>query len=696
MKIKFIRTNIIGIFATILWVCIIGKLLHIQVVQGKYYEEKASQQHFGSIPEPSQRGVIFDRNYKKLAVDLEYYDFYANPKHIKNSQTIVRNFSSIVGESPRRIMRKLESDKSFVYLARNVDIIRAKQLIQEEMPGIGSNKVYHRYYPYGKISGQIVGCTDIDNKPLTGIDLKFNTYLKGEDGYKYVKYDGKGRIIPDLSKDHKKPVKGNDVILTIDLQLQQICEDELEKGVREFNAKEGDVVVMNPCTGEILAVANYPNYDPNKAGNFNSEVKKVKAITDIFEPGSTFKFVTASAALEENILKPDDKIDCENGTYRVYSHYIRDTKKHGLLTFQEVFEKSSNVGTYKCALKVGKEKLYEYARNFGFGKETGVDLLGEVSGMLKVPKEWSGISIAEIPIGYEVAITSLQLICAYSAIANGGELLKPYIVRSVVDDEKVIWSSQPKVVRRVISERTASIITAFMEGVVKRGTGTNAAVENVRIAGKTGTAQKLSEDKKGYSKSDFISSFIGFFPVEDPKYIILIKLDSPKGKYYGGQVSAPIFKNIAKKILLFPQKEIAQKKYYVETQNSGYVRVPDLRNLNKDEALSISNSLNLNTIIKGFGDIVISQFPNPGADILCTESITLNVDTLRGNERLVVTPDVVGMPVRKAINELAYKGIDFKIAGTGIVVKQVPVPGKKVLKGSMSYLDCSPNYKKSP
>jgi len=693
MKSGFIRINIVGIFATIIWLCIVAKLLHIQVVEGKLYEAKALNQHSGSMKEPALRGTIFDRNYRKLALDLEYYDFYATPYNVEKPKNVSQFVSKVTGVSNTNLLRKLNSKAGFVYLARNVDMVRAKQLSQRKLRGVGSQKVYHRYYPYGKLAGQILGCTDIDNKPLTGVDLKYNKHLNGVDGESFVKYDGKGRIIPDLSKNQQKPVRGKDIFLTIDLRLQQIAENELEKGVKDFKAKDGTSVIMNPFTGEILAMATYPDFDPNKAKYYNSEVKKVKAITDIFEPGSTFKFVTSCAAIEENVQKPDDKINCENGVIRVHNLYIRDTKKNKTLTFQEVFEKSSNVGIYKIAKKVGKETLFKYARNFGFGKETGIDLIGEVPGLLKIPREWSGISIAEIPRGYEVAVTSLQLTNAYSAIANGGNLMKPYIVKNVVDGERVIWSAKPEIVRRVVTKRTADILTAFMEGVVKRGTRDNASIEGIRIAGKTGTAQKILQDRKGYSKTDYISSFVGFFPVENPLYVIFIKIDTPKGKYYGADVAAPIFKKIAEKILLLPKNESYEKRHLVETIEAEKVRIPDLRNLSQQEALTIANSLNIKTQIEGYGEVVVSQTPMPGKDINQTESITLIVDTLKGHERMVVTPDVIGMSARKAINELAYYGIDFKIAGKGSVKKQIPKPGQKVLKGSVSYLDCSPALK---
>ncbi|RKY89120.1 hypothetical protein DRQ09_01865 [candidate division KSB1 bacterium] len=692
MKAPFLRINLTGIFASIVWLCIVLKLLHIQVIKGKFYEKKAINQHSGVIEEPAQRGTIFDRNYKKLALDLEFYDFFATPRNVKNPERVAQFFARVIRTPKRDFIRKLKSKKGFVYLIRNVDAVRANRLPMKKLKGVSRKKVYHRYYPYGKFAGQIIGCTDIDNKPLTGIDLKYNNVLKGTSGKSYVKYDGKGRIIPDLSKKHKKPVKGKDIILTIDLELQQICEDELEKGVKSCNAKGGTSIIMNPFTGEILAMASYPGYDPNMARYYNSEVKKIKSITDIFEPGSTFKFVTISAAIEENIKKPDDIVYCENGVMKVYDHIIRDVKKHKWLSIQQVFEKSSNIGTYKIATKVGKERLYKYARNYGFGKETGIDLIGEVPGILKFPKDWSGISLAEVSIGYEVAVTPIQMINAYSAIANGGNLMKPYIVKAVVDRGKIVWSAKPEVIRKVISKRTANILTAFMEGVVKRGTGKKAKVKNLRIAGKTGTAQKVSIDGKGYSRKNFISSFVGFFPSEKPEYIILIKIDSPKGKYYGGEVAAPLFKNIVQKILLLPRKNVSTKKYVIKTDKNSQetIRVPDFRNIELNDALSLINSLNIKYVIKGKGELVVSQKPSPGKNIKKSDFVTIFVDTLKTQNRLVVMPNVIGLSARRAINELAYYGIDFKIAGNGVVKKQVPVPGKKVLRGRVSYLDCSP------
>ena len=456
------------------------------------------------------------------------------------------------------------------------------------------------------------------------------------------------------------------------------------------------IAIMNPKTGEMLAMASCPDFNPNEPQKYKTYNYKNRFICDTFEPGSTFKLIAASAALEENIKKPTDVIFCENGSINLFNHKIRDSKPHGNLTFQQVIEKSSNIGVIKCSMLIGKRQLYSYARDFGFGNETGLGLIGEARGTLKKPSHWSKLSLPMISFGHEITATGIQLINAYAAVANNGILIKPQIIKEILNTEDDIISKTHIVeIRRVVSEKTANTLKSFFVGAVEHGTGVNAKVEGITIGGKTGTAQRVLSNGKGYSNSNYTASFVGFWPAENPEFVCLVVIESPRNGHYGGTAAAPAFKNIVKRITNIPSRKskIVWKPEDAPSDNGETlrVRIPDVRNLTLKSAKRKLERFDQFVEISGNASIVTRQNPKPGSYLDSGKTITLVCTNAASEEnKYIVTPRVVGMSMRKAINTILQKQMKFKVTyGSGVVVEQSPKPGKKAGRGSVCYIRCA-------
>ncbi|MDP2912512.1 MAG: penicillin-binding transpeptidase domain-containing protein, partial [Candidatus Omnitrophota bacterium] len=408
-----------------------------------------------------------------------------------------------------------------------------------------------RFYPDNSLACHLLGTVDVDNTGLEGLELFYNAYLKGESGWLISTQDAKRKLLESYQGEFISPKKGLNLQLTIDEVIQNAAERELGKIYEKYNAKGASIIVMDPRNGDILALANFPNYDLNNVTKRSPEAVRNRAINDFFEPGSVFKIITASAALEEKVADLDDKFYCENGAYKAGRRILHDHTPHGTLTFKEVIEKSSNIGTVKIASLFGPERMYGYIKAFGFFDKTGVDLPGEVVGMNRPQSKWSGSSMLAIPMGQEVTATAMQLACAISVIANNGFLVKPRVVKAIIDEKGYpIKEFRPKVLRKVISSRTAVKMRAILMGVVESGTGKKAKIEEYDVAGKTGTAQKV-EPGGIYSHDRFLASFIGFAPVEKPVLSIVVCVDEPRPVYYGGEVAAPVFKNVVDESLKY-------------------------------------------------------------------------------------------------------------------------------------------------
>ncbi|MCK4994221.1 MAG: penicillin-binding protein [Candidatus Omnitrophica bacterium] len=546
-----VRLAIVSLSYLIFLLIILFHLFNIQVLNNRNYMKLADSQHHMTLKLDPQRGLIYDRNQKVLALSLKVPSIYAVPRAIINKEEIAAKLSSVLALDYTEVFDKLNRDKAFIWIKRQVTDTDAEKIKALKLFGVDITKESKRYYPNNHLAAHIVGFAGMDELGLEGVELKYNSYLKGESGKRSLLRDAKQRMLPAFEYEYVPAVNGYNIVLTIDEVMQHIVEDVLDKNMEKNNALFASIVVMNPQNGEIYALASRPSFDLNNFSKASHSNRRNRVISDYFEPGSTFKVITASAALEENIVKTDDIFFCENGEYKISRHTLHDHKPHGNLTFVEVIEKSSNIGAVKIAQKMGEKILFEYVKKFGFGQKTGIDLLGETQGVIRPLENWSKLSIAAIPMGHEIGVTTLQMARAMSAVINGGYLVKPYVVSRIVDSNNEIIKSFENASRfRVISEKTSKTMREILKGVVEKGTGRRAKIKGYSVGGKTGTAQKI--DATGsYSHDKYVASFIGFTPIEDPKLVIAVVFDEPHPFYYGGLVSGPVFKEIAEKILKY-------------------------------------------------------------------------------------------------------------------------------------------------
>ncbi len=692
------RVLLLKIALLVFLVAILARLVKIQVLDASKYQEIAKRQYQVKVLLPSIRGSIYDRNGNVLVSNTRMVSYAADPKIIGDDINHVAAVFAEVFHKPASVyVNKLRTSKRFVWLERRVFPDQARKIAIDDLEGVVELDEPQRLYHYDDFAGQVLGFTNIDNDGLTGIELHLNKVLRGTDGFVIMQRDGLGRKRPSVDYPRVDPTDGNNVMLTIDFAFQSIVQEELKRGVEANKARGGIAVMLQPKTGEVLAMATYPSVNPNTISDVDTNNIRNRSLTDMFEPGSTFKIVVASAALEEKLHRPADKIYAENGVYKAHGRTIRDTHKYGMLTFQEAMEYSSNIVMAKVSDDVGREKFFRYARDFGFGMPTGIELPGEIGGQLKKPAQWSGTTLNTMAYGYEVGVTPIQIALAYAAVANGGVLMKPFIIRKATDrNGNVQFEHTPEEVRKVISQETAQILSSFFEGVVERGTGRDAKIGGVRIAGKTGTASKLGEE--GYSKNDYLASFVGFFPVEDPKVVLLVMIDTPRsGQYFGGLVSGPVFRAIAERIINLsdplPRPEIHQQ--YVQQQSDGErITVPDVRYLGVGLASSLCTSAGLKVQYTGNGNIVESQSPAAGVQAARNDLIQLTLAVPRGRtiSESIRTPDLRGLSIRRAVNALALECLDSAVNGSGIVVRQAPQPGELIHQGNRVVLWCEPRY----
>jgi cell division protein FtsI/penicillin-binding protein 2 len=488
------------------------------------------------IPEYRERGFITDRNGEKAAVSLETYSVYVRPGEIENKKEAARVVAAALESDYSGILRLMNRRKPFVWIARQVDIKYTSRLEKIDIPGIYLEKEFSRHYPLGTFASHTIGFAGVDNVGLEGIEYQFDEILLPK------RSDSRGI-------DHSSNRRGYTIVLTIDRYIQEVVEEELARALEQTGANLITAIVMNPHTGEILAMANKPDYDLNNFVSYSDERKRNKAITDSFEPGSIFKVFVASILLEKELVDENDRFFCE-GSIEVEGVTIKDIKRHNSLNFRQVLELSCNVGMVESVKRIDNQALYEKLRAFGFGEPTGINLPGEGRGILRYPKEWSKISKYAIAIGQEISATPLQIMQATSAVANGGELIQPRIVKRIESpDGSVLKEYHPLTLRRVVSEATCEQLLDILTGVISsRGTGYKAKVEGYTVAGKTGTAQIADREKGGYLSNQFYASFLGFVPAPDPKIVVLVTIDRPVGEVYGGQTAAPIFRNIVERI----------------------------------------------------------------------------------------------------------------------------------------------------
>lgn len=708
-KINFFFIILFGIFIVIL-----TKLVNVQILDSEKYKIAARKQYENKIVLSPYRGLIYDRNMNTLVSNSFEFSFAADPNMIENPEKVAEIFSKTFGKSKEEYFNKLSSQNtSFIYLERRIDPSKVNGLDTMNMNGVIVLKEPKRVYNYGSLASQILGFTNIENKGQTGIELSLENELAGKDGFIIMQRDGKGNNRPSLEFPRKDSENGNNVVLTLDINIQRFAEEELAEGVKNHNADGGKVIVQSVKTGEVLAMSSYPSFDPNKITVTDTIGMKNAVITDVYEPGSTFKLITAAASLEEKIEDKNSIIATES-VNEIKGLKITDVHSSQSMSFQQIIEQSSNVGFSKISLKLGSERFYKYARDFGFGIYSGVELPGENKGILKRPIDFSGVSLPYMSIGYEVLVNAMQISNAYATVANNGMMMKTYIVKKeFAPDGNIIYENKPLQVRQVISENTAKNLTSLLVGVVERGTGIDAKIDGISVAGKTGTSQRLIDGE--YSNSSHNSSFVGYFPAENPQIIITVILNNPKsGEYYGGKVAAPIFQKIANRIINFSGttnisiQDFVNVNYSTDIQNpetiietsEPKVLMPNLINLRLEDAkeILIESKLNFEVVddtldIKNpnIAKFIESQYPLPNERIALSDNsiIKLVVKSRQiPEDRLVVVPDVKNLSLRKAINVLLSEGFNADINGSGKIIEQSPAAGTKQLPKSKIMLYC--------
>ncbi|HHZ83820.1 MAG TPA: penicillin-binding protein 2 [Nitrospirales bacterium] len=523
-----------------------SRLVMLQVVDFPDLSREAQKQHQTIRSVEPGRGTIYDRQENVLAINSDVPSLFGDPLQCQNPRETAATVASVLGLDAAHIEQKLRSHKPFVWIKRRIDGHAVGQLTHMSLDGIGVIRERQRVYPNGALLAHVLGFAGIDGSGLEGVEWKYDKYLRGKRGQLVMDRDAVGKpIFSEVLADHL-PAVGHDIVLTIDMGLQYMTETALDDAIQSRQAKGGSVIVMDPFTGAILAMTVRPTFDPNAIRRYQPAQWRNRAVTDPYEPGSTFKIVAAAAALNEGIFRPDDRLFAEDGRYGVAGTVLHDEIPRGWMTFSEVIEHSSNIGTVKIAQRVGEETFSRYLEAFGFGMRTGVDLDGESSGILRSRDKWNRRSLASLAIGHEVAVTPLQLITAAAAVANGGFLMRPYVVAEVRDgDGYTVARTKPTVRHKPISAQTAADMTAILSRVVSHGTARKAALPAHAVAGKTGTAQKFDPVLRRYSKDKFVSSFFGFFPARSPQLIILVIIDEPQTDSWGGTVAAPVFRQIA-------------------------------------------------------------------------------------------------------------------------------------------------------
>lgn len=680
------------------------RLGFIQIVKGEELKKGALEQWTKGIYINAKRGTIFDRNGKKLAISISSHTVWASPADIKDPVNTAKKVAEVLNLDESEVYEKLIKDTNVIKIKQWISLSETKELRNLNLPGIEIVDDNKRFYPYGEFASHILGFTDIDNNGLYGIEKTFDKYLSGTQGMWVKTEDARGVEMPYGGEKIYDPEDGLNVVLTLDETIQHFAEKYAKKALIDTKAKNVSIIVMEPHTGDVLAMTNMPQYDPNNPREpLDEETKKeweklpqeelqkkwydmwrTFSINDSYEPGSTFKVIVAAAALEENAVQLDTPFYCDGFVTDIPGAVLKCARwynPHGHQTFEEGLYNSCNVVFVDVGRRLGKENLYKYIKAFGFGEKTGIELTGEQAGIIPVSTDViKEVNLATMSYGHGIAVTPIQLITAVSAIANGGKLMIPRLVSKLVDNEgNVVKTYEPEVKRQVISESTAKTILKLMEGVVSEGTGSNAYVPGYRVAGKTGTAQKIVDGR--YAPGKYIGSFIAIAPADDPKIAILVIVDEPVGIYYGGSVAAPVAGKLIEETLNYMEVE----KKFTEEEKKKFENteiVPDVRNLTIGEAgrtltqLGFRYTTESNNIEEN--SVVIEQFPLAGSKVTKGSIIDLYLDSGYKSENMVIVPDLSGKTKADVVNILDGLGLTYEFEGEGIAVDQTPKPGAEI------------------
>lgn len=663
------KAGLLVLLFSVAFVSIIGRLFWVQVVQGAHYRDLAKKQYESRVPLRAERGKLVDRSMRDIATMMQTTSFAADPQMIEHADMCAQLLSAAAGEPASAYMSRLRrNDTRFVWLARGVNTVMFPVLDTLQDRGLIRVKEPKRLFTHGPLASQLIGTTDVDNNGLSGLELQYDALLRGTSGFVIMQRDGRGRLRPGVDPEREAPKDGLGLQLTIDLEMQRVAEQELAHGVRLVGATSGTVIAIEPSTGDILAMASYPSFDPARLDRATDDAIRIRSIADQYEPGSTMKAITAAALLDRRIIGPNDVVDGGSGILTLPGDVqIRDDHPVGQTTFHVAMEQSSNVVFATLARKLDDRVYYKYVRDFGFGIPTGIDLPGEVRGRLKKPSEFDATSKLYMSFGYELSATALQVVNAYAAIANGGVLMQPRVVKSILNDDGSVQTAfAPQRIRHVVSEQTARTLADILVGVVERGTGKEAHIPGVRIAGKTGTAQQLTDGT--YSRQNYTASFVGFYPADQPRVAMIVMLDRPTLSIYGGGTAAPIFKRIVQKTMTMLQLDAGTQKNIAASAQADTVIIPDIRGLTQETADSVLRRLGLRTDMTFGAGVITKQDPQAGARRERGTVVVVNGQPQQGST--TQRPDVVGFPLRRAVTVLHAAGFEVRIKGSGRVTQQ--------------------------
>lgn len=674
-----IKKRLVVLLLLSLTICffLIGRVFWIQFVRGEELKTLAQKQWTRDVAVEPKRGTIYDRNEKPLAISATVDTVMASLPDIKDLNKTVEQLAKALdmkeGDLKKKFLEAKKEKKSTIYIKRKISDEESEKVRKLNLKGIYFTKENKRFYPERNLASHILGFTGIDSQGLDGVELMYDKYLKGVSGRIVSETDALSRKLPFGVDQYIPPKEGLNLQLTIDKFIQHIAERELEKAVAEHKAKKGTIIVMDPKNGEILALANKPDYDPNEFNKVSKDLWRNAAVTDVYEPGSTFKIVTAAAGLEEGVVTLNSNF-FDPGYIIVSGVRIKCWRHggHGSQTFMEVVENSCNPGFVKLGTDLGKDKLTKYINGFGLTEVTGVDLPGEAKGIFN-PSNIGPVELATISFGQGISVTPIQLVTALATIANDGKQVQPHVAKALLDrNGKVVHEFNYPPVRQVISKKTAQEMKKILESVVENGTGSQGKIEGYRVGGKTGTAEK-------YVQGKYIASYCGFAPVDDPRLVSLIVVDEPSaGTIYGGQIGGPVFQKVMGDSL----KYLGIKPDIEEDKNETTVKVPDLRNLLVDDAVKILKNKSLTPRIEGKGPIVKEQLPSPNVKVEPNSNIILKVSDFSSDDSIIV-PDLKGRTIKEATDILSVLGLEIEISGSGFALKQTPSPGTEVDPGTI-------------
>ena len=638
------RIALLGVCLMCVALLVVVRAFHLQIASGDRLRGMAEDQHLRHLRVSPRRGAIYDRHGAELAVSADVESVYANPRRLKameqDPQTVARRIAKVLDVDREQLAKRLGSDRYFVWIERRVSPNEATRIRELDIPGVELTSEARRYYPNRHLAAHLLGFADIDGRGIEGIELAYEDRLRGLDRRVEAIRDRRGHVVFADDMEDARTIQGQSVVLTIDKAIQHIAERELALGVRTFEARGGSVVVMDPSTGEILALANYPPFNPNEPSKHPTAHRRNRAVVDRFEPGSTVKPFTMAAALAAGAVKPNQSINCENGVTRMGGRLLHDAHPYEWLTPTQILAYSSNIGTAKIAQDLGKKELYRAFRRFGFGERTGLRVPGETAGILRHYRRWYEIDTAAVSFGQGMSVTNVQLATAMSAIANGGRLMQPMLVRRMSDGHgATIEENKPRVRRQVVPRRVAKLVGQMLTAVTEPGgTAIEAAVDGYLVAGKTGTAQKADYVHGGYAKDKWLASFIGFAPADRPSVVISVVIDEPVIAHYGGTVAGPVFRRIAEVTLR--HMGIAPEGRQAVLAKKKEQRVP---------AAETGPVLEDETVEKGESAV----------------------------------PNVRSLPLRQAVIALHAQSLVAEVQGSGLVATQDPAPGKAVSHGSV-------------